>query len=155
MSATYVHSIRQDPIKRLRHHRQVPQVLHNLQCRRVHIEIIGHVKVERQPWKSPETVHIVTERAQNHHLLMQEPFLPIKDQIFLSLFPNKRDFIIWAYDDWVEGSPPTVFLHGVLGALLLRTEDSRSRREESFVFRGRVDAQIYRERWVFTANRHD
>lgn len=131
MSTPNIQSIRQDAIKRLRHHRQIPQVLHNLQCRRVHIKIMGHVKVERQPWESPETVHIVTKRAQNHHLLMQEPFLSIKDQTFIGLFSDKRDFIIWADDDWVQGSSPTVFLHGVFGALLLGlgTENSRPRRK--------------------------
>lgn len=119
MSTTNVESIRQDPIKGLRHHRQIAHVLHNLQCRGIHIEIMGHVKVERQPRESPETIHIVTKRAQDHHLLMQKPLLPVQDQFFLGLFADQRDLLIWGDDDWVQSSSPPVFLHSALGALLL------------------------------------
>ncbi|KAM1793813.1 hypothetical protein EV2_035095 [Malus domestica] len=56
-------------IQGLGHHGKVSRTLHKQQCGRMHLQIVGHVEVESQPWKTPETLHPVPKSTQKQHFL--------------------------------------------------------------------------------------
>jgi len=60
--------IRKDSIEWLSHHGEVGSVLHELQRGRMQVEVGSHVKVQCQPWKTPETLHPITQPTQQHHV---------------------------------------------------------------------------------------